>query len=208
MLTIRTFVRLIGLSLLVIASAGHSADMRKLPRDHGPVQLGMTVKEFKRATGVDPGAGPCEDCVSNQQVAQLGASSFSKLLDWFPDLAKGEASEAVPADVFFYRGKLEFILFSITGYDMAAVRKQFIRTLGNEFKRETFEKKCVYAAGETLTWSDLDTVITLTEYRDESGNQLDIKLADKVLNREAEIVREFAQHDTLKEIEKDSNCKK
>lgn len=177
----------------------------KLPRKYGPVSLAMSAKDFKRATGVDASA-ECEDCIANQNVAELEAAYFSKMLDWFPALARKEASEGVPATIFFYRGKLEFVLFTMTGYDYDVVKQSLVRTLGEGYRREQFARRCIYAGGESLIWSDNATTILLTEYRDKGGNQLELKLADKALLDEAEKIQEVHQQDLIKQLEKEGNC--
>ncbi len=195
----------VAVSLCCVMVAIAAPPLNKLPRKFGPVNLAMSAKEFKRTTGVEP-AGECEDCIDKQNVAELDATFFSRMLDWFPNLARKEASEAVPATVFFYRGKLEFVLFTMTGYDYQAVKQSLVRTLGESYRQERFPRRCIYAGGESLTWTDPVTTIVLTEYRDKTGNQLELKLADKALLEEAERIQDVHQQDLVKQLEKEGNC--
>jgi hypothetical protein len=182
-----------------------AADILKLPRQYGPLGLTMTTKEFTRVTGVEPGG--CEDCVPDQHVAELDASYFAKTLEAFPGVAKGATTEPAAPTVFFYRDKLEFLAFSIKGYDYDLVKRAVEGVLGAPHKREVFAKRCIYAGGETFSWSDSATVVTLTEYRDNGENELELKFADKRLLQDAELLQEFAQRDVIKDLEKENHCR-
>jgi hypothetical protein len=198
----RNFVALLLLAATLSAGA---AEVLTLPRKFGPLSLAMQAKEFKRATGVNP-AGQCADCVANQNVVELGNQFFSRTLDWFPSLARRELSEETTPTVFFFKDRLEFILFSFGRYDYAGIKAALIRVLGEDYQREEFPSRCLYAGGLTLTWSDVATIVTLTEYSEEGGKQLDLKLADRKLTEEAEKLQEIAQSDAIKELEQLEDC--
>jgi hypothetical protein len=176
-----------------------------LPRKFGPLVLGMPAAEFARVTGVDP-TGRCTDCLPQQNGGDVEPELVQPILDNFATLARfRKESDALPT-VFFYQGKLEFILLTLEQYHYSTVKAEFERMLGNKYKRENFPKKCIYSGGETLTWSDAATSIILTEYRDKSGNQLEVKFADRVLLEEAEKLQDIDQAAAIKKLEREGNC--
>jgi hypothetical protein len=194
-----------GLALCLAAALSVGADVAKLPREHGPLKLAMTIKEFKRATGL-ANFDACADCGPEQSVAELDMPYFAKALEWFPALARKQVTQEAAPTVFFYKGRLEFVLFTLLDYDYNGVRTELERVLGKNYKREIFQKTCIYAAGETYTWTDTATAISLTEYRDPSGTQLELKLADRQLLADAEKLQDAAQREAMQHIEKESNC--
>jgi hypothetical protein len=197
--------RLVALFLLAATLGASAAEVLTLPRKFGPLSLAMQAKEFKRATGADP-AGQCADCVANQNVVELGNQYFSRTLDWFPTLARRELSEETQPTVFFFKERLEFILFSFGRYDYAGIKAALTRVLGEDYKREEFPSRCLYAGGVTLTWSDVATTVSLTEYIEEGGKQLELKFADRKLTEEAERLQDVAQTDAIKELEQLEDC--
>lgn len=187
----------------VLCAAVFAADT--LPRKFGPIILGMPAAEFARITGVDP-AGRCADCLPQQNGGDVDPELVQPILDNFATLARfRKEADALPT-VFFYKDKLEFILLTLEQYHYSTVKAEFERILGNKYKRETFPKKCIYSGGETLTWSDAATSIVLTEYRDKSGNQLEVKFADRVLLDEAEKLQDIEQAQAVKKLEREGNC--
>ncbi len=176
-----------------------------LPRKFGPLVLGMPAAEFARVTGVDP-AGRCADCLPQQNGGDVEPELVQPILDSFATLKRfRKEADALPT-VFFYKNKLEFILLTLEQYHYTTVKAEFERILGDKFKRETFSKKCIYSGGETLTWSDAATSIVLTEYRDKSGNQLEVKFADRVLLEEAEQLQDTDQAEAIKKLEREGHC--
>ena len=176
-----------------------------LPRAFGALSLGMPAKEFAKITGVDP-AGRCADCLPQQNGGDVEPDLVKPVLDNFPSLSRfRKESDALPT-IFFYKDKLEFILLTLEQYHYTTVRAEFERILGSKYKRDVFAKKCIYAGGESLTWSDAATSIVLTEYRDKTGNQLEIKFADRALLEEAEKLQDIAQAEAIKKLEREGNC--
>jgi hypothetical protein len=194
------------LSVFAVASS-FAAELQSLPRKYGPLKLAMTLKEFKRATDVDA-AGQCFDCIKDQNTKELDAKYFAQILDDFPTIARGEASEDAQPTVFFYKGRLEFILLIVEQYDRATVLAALEQVLGKDYKRQVFPKKCIYAGGESFTWSDADTSIILTEYGDTTGSQLELKFADRQLLEEAESMQEAGRREITAELEEAAGCPK
>ncbi len=176
-----------------------------LPRRFGPLSLGMSAADFTKLTGVDP-AGRCADCLPQQNGGDVEPELVRPILDSFSTLARfRKETDALPT-IFFYKDKLEFILLTLAQYHYTTVKAEFERVLGKKFKRDVFQKKCIYSGGETLTWSDAATSIVLTEYRDPSGNQLEVKFADRLLLEEAEKLQDIEQAEALKKLEREGNC--
>ncbi len=176
-----------------------------LPRTFGPLVLGMPAAEFAKVTGVDP-AGRCADCLAQQNGGDVEPELVNPILKSFKTLARfRKDTDALPT-IFFYKDKLEFILLTFEQYHYTTVKAEFERMLGTQFKRESFPKKCIYSGGETLTWSDTTTSIILTEYRDASGNQLEVKFADRALLEEAEKLQDIEQKESIKKLERAGNC--
>ena len=97
-------------------------------------------------------------------------------------------------------------MLTLGQYHYTTVKAEFERVLGKQYKRDVFPKKCIYSGGETLTWSDAATSIVLTEYRDKSGNQLEVKFADRALLEEAETLQGIEQAEAIKKLEREGNC--
>jgi hypothetical protein len=191
----------IALSLVAIGAVSDEA----LPRKFGPINLAMPAAEFTRVTGVDP-AGRCADCLAQQNGGDVEPELVKPILDNFTTLGRfRNENDALPT-IFFYKNKLEFILISLEKYHYTTVKAEFERILGNKYKRTVFPKKCIYAGGESLTWSDAATAIVLTEYRDKSGNQLEVKFADRALLDEAEKLQDIEQAEAIKKLEREGNC--
>ena len=198
-----------NLFLFVFASTisfGTSAqEQTALPRTFGGLSLGMPAAQFAKVTGVDP-AGRCADCLPQQNGGDVESELIAPVLKSFSTLARfRKDTDALPT-VFFYKDKLEFILLTFEQYHFTTVKAEFERQLGSKFKRELFAKKCIYSGGESITWSDAATSIILTEYRDPSGNQLEVKFADRVLLEEAEKLQDVEQKETIKKLEREGNC--
>ena len=131
-----------------------------LPRKFGPLSLGMPAMEFTKVTGVDP-AGHCADCLAQQNGGDVEPELVKPILDSFTTVARfRKETDALPT-IFFYRDKLEFILITLERYHYTTVKAEFERMLGNKHKRAVFPKRCIYAGGESLTWSDSATSIVL-----------------------------------------------
>ena len=200
---------LLRFSLLIfswaISSVAFAAEPSTLPRSFGQLSLGMPAAEFAKITGVDP-TGRCSDCLPEQNGGDVEPELVNPVLKTFPTLARfRKESDALPT-IFFYKNKLEFILLTFEQYLFTTVKAEFERVLGGKFKRETFPKKCIYSGGESTTWSDATTSIVLTEYRDASGNQLEVKFADRALLEEAEKLQDIEQKETIKKLEREGNC--
>lgn len=176
-----------------------------LPRKFGALSLGMPAAEFAKITGVDP-AGRCADCIPEQNGGDVEPELAKPILDSFSSLARFRRDTDALPTIFFYKGKLEFILLTLERYHFTTVRAEFERLLGNKFKREVFPKRCIYSGGESITWSDAVTSIILTEYRDASGNQLEVKFADRALLEEAEKLQDIEQKESIKKLEREGNC--
>ena len=188
-----------------ISVSAFAAEPAALPRTFGQLRLGMPAAEFAKISGVDP-AGRCADCLPQQNGGDVEPELVTPVLKTFPSLTRfRKETDALPT-IFFYKGKLEFILLSFGQYHFTTVKAEFERLLGNSSKRETFPKKCIYAGGESLTWSDAETSIVLTEYRDASGNQLEVKLADRALLEEAEKLQDVEQKENIKKLEREGHC--
>lgn len=182
-----------------------AAESSNLPRAFGELSLGMPAAQFAKLTGVDP-AGRCADCLPQQNGGDVEPEMVKPVLDSFSTLTRfRKETDALPT-IFFYKDKLEFILLTFEQYHFTTVRAEFERALGNKFKHDVFPKKCIYAGGESLTWSDAATSIVLTEYRDTSGNQLEVKFADRALLEEAEKLQDIEQKETIKKLEREGNC--
>lgn len=191
------FASLVGLSAVFAADS--------LPRKFGSLSLGMPAAEFAKITGVDP-SGRCADCLPQQNGGDVEPELVKPVLDSFSTLARfRKDTDALPT-IFFYKDKLEFILLTFEQYHFSTVRAEFERTLGKQFKRELFPKRCIYSGGESITWSDATTSIVVTEYRDASGNQLEVKFADRALLEEAEKLQDIEQKETIKKLEREGNC--
>jgi hypothetical protein len=176
-----------------------------LPRRFGPLSVGMSAADFTQLTGVDP-AGRCADCLPQQNGGDVAPELVKPLLNSFSTLARfRKDTDALPT-IFFYKDKLEFVLLTLAQYHYTTVKAEFERVLGKKFKREVFKKNCIYSGGETLTWSDAATSIVLTEYRDPSGNQLEVKFADRLLLEEAEKLQDVEQAEAVKQLEREGNC--
>jgi hypothetical protein len=196
---------LIGIivATVVVATSTFAADT--LPRKFGSLSLGMPAAEFAKITGVDP-SGRCADCLAQQNGGDVEPEMVKPILESFSTLARfRKESDALPT-IFFYKDKLEFILLTFEQYHFTTVRAEFERILGKQFKRELFPKRCIYSGGESITWSDAVTSIILTEYRDASGNQLEVKFADHALLEEAEKLQDIEQKETIKKLEREGNC--
>ncbi len=194
---------LIVIAFGVVATAAIAADA--LPRRFGPLTLGMSAADFTKLTGVDP-TGRCADCLPQQNGGDVEPELVKPILDSFSTLARfRKESDALPT-IFFYKGKLEFILLALGQYHYTTVKAEFERILGNKYRRDVFPKKCIYSGGESLTWSDAATSIVLTEYRDPSGNQIEVKFADRALLEEAEKLQDIEQAEAIKKSEREGNC--
>jgi hypothetical protein len=199
---LRKFIELVVATLVVVTTT-FAADT--LPRKFGSLSLGMPAAEFAKITGVDP-SGRCADCLAQQNGGDVEPEMVKPVLDSFSTLARfRKESDALPT-IFFYKDKLEFILLTFEQYHFTTVRAEFERILGKQFKRELFPKRCIYSGGESITWSDAITSIILTEYRDASGNQLEVKFADRALLEEAEKLQDIEQKETIKKLEREGNC--
>ena len=197
----RNLIAVIALGALM--TTARAADT--LPRKFGPLSLGMAAAEFTKVTGVDP-AGRCPDCMAQQNGGDVEPELVKPILDSFATLARfRKETDALPT-IFFYKDKLEFILLTLRQYHYTTVKAEFERVLGKKYKRDVFPKKCIYSGGETLTWSDAATSIVLTEYRDKSGNQLEVKFADRALLEEAETLQGIEQAEAIKKLEREGNC--
>ena len=197
----RNLIAVIALGALMTTAL--AADT--LPRKFGPLSLGMAAAEFTKVTGVDP-AGRCLDCMAQQNGGDVEPELVKPILDSFATLARfRKETDALPT-IFFYKDKLEFILLTLGQYHYTTVKAEFERVLGKQYKRDVFPKKCIYSGGETLTWSDAATSIVLTEYRDKSGNQLEVKFADRALLEEAETLQGIEQAEAIKKLEREGNC--
>jgi hypothetical protein len=197
----RAFIACIFTSISVASAV--AAD--PLPRKFGALSLGMPAGEFAKITGVDP-AGRCADCLPQQNGGDVEPDLVIPVLNSFSTLARfHKETDALPT-IFFYKDKLEFILLTFERYHFTTIKAEFERILGNQFKRETFPKKCIYSGGESTTWSDAATLIILTEYRDATGNQLEVKIADRVLTEEAEKLQDIEQKENIKKLEREGNC--
>lgn len=194
-------------AIILSSIVGHAytAEILTLPRKFGALSLGMPSVEFARVTGVDPG-GRCPDCLPQQNGGDVEPELVAPLVSRFPTLIRYRRPVDALPTIFFYKDKLEFALITLEEYDYTAVKSDFERVLGKKYKRELFLKKCIYAGGETLTWSDAATSIVLTEYRDKSGNQLEIKFADRALLEEAEKLQDIEQKGNIAKLEKEGNC--
>lgn len=182
-----------------------AAESSNLPRAFGELSLGMPAAQFAKLTGVDP-AGRCADCLPQQNGGDVEPEMVKSVLDGFSTLTRfRKETDALPT-IFFYKDKLEFILLTFEQYHFSTVKAEFERLLGSKFKREIFPKRCIYSGGESITWSDAVTSIILTEYRDASGNQLEVKFADRALLEEAEKLQDIEQKETIKKLERDGNC--
>ncbi len=191
--------------LCSMANLAVAAELLTLPRKFGALSLGMPATEFARVTGVDPG-GRCADCLPQQNGGDVEPELVTPLVSRFATLIRyRRPNDALPT-IFFYKNRLEFALITLEEYDYAAVKSDFERVLGKKYKRDLFPKKCIYAGGESLTWSDVATAIILTEYRDKSGNQLEIKFADRALLEEAEKLQDIEQRESVSKLEKEGNC--
>jgi hypothetical protein len=176
-----------------------------LPRKFGPLSLGMAAADFAKMTGVDPG-GRCADCLPQQNGGDVEPELVKPVLDSFSTLARfHKETDALPT-IFFYKDKLEFILLTFERYHFTTIKAEFERILGSQFKREIFSKKCIYSGGESITWSDAMTSIVLTEYRDATGNQLEVKFADRSLLEEAEKLQDIEQKEAIRKLEREGNC--
>jgi hypothetical protein len=195
-----TVIAIIGGVTFLTAQAADT-----LPRKFGQLSLGMPAAEFAKVTGVDP-SGRCVDCLPQQNGGDVEPEMVKPILDTFTTLARfRKEADAMPT-IFFYKNKLEFILLMLEQYHYTTVKAEFERILGNQFKREVFAKKCIYSGGESITWSDATTSIVLTEYRDKSGNQLEVKFADRALLEEAEKLQDIEQAEAIKKLEREGNC--
>lgn len=165
----------------------------------------MPATEFAKITGVDP-SGRCADCLPQQNGGDVEPELVKPVLDSFSTLARfRKETDALPT-IFFYKDKLEFILLTFEQYHFTTVRAEFERILGKQFKRDVFPKRCIYSGGESITWSDAATSIVLTEYRDASGNQLEVKFADRALLEEAEKLQDIEQKEAIKKLEREGDC--
>lgn len=176
-----------------------------LPRKFGPLSLGMSGAEFAKVTGVDP-AGRCADCLPQQNGGDVEAELVRPILESFSTLARFRKETDTLPTIFFYKDRLEFILVALQQYHYTTVKAEFERILGKSYKRDVFPKKCIYLGGETLTWADAATSIILTEYRDKSGNHLEVKIADRALLEEAEKLQDIEQKESVKKLEREGNC--
>lgn len=188
---------------IIVAATAYAVET--LPRSFGKLSLGMAAAEFAKLTGVDP-SGRCADCLPQQNGGDVEPELAKPILDRFSTLARFRRDTDALPTIFFYKDKLEFILLTFEQYHFTTVRAEFERALGNKFKHDVFPKKCIYAGGESLTWSDAATSIVLTEYRDTSGNQLEVKFADRVLLEEAEKLQDIEHKETIKKLEREGNC--
>jgi len=197
----RNFMTAVALSTAMVAAFAADA----LPRKFGPISLGMPAAEFTAVTGLDP-AGRCADCLPQQNGGDVEPELVKPILNTFSTLSRfRKDSDALPT-IFFYKGRLEFILLALGQYHYTTVKAEFERILGNKYRRDVFPKQCIYSGGESLTWSDAVTSIVLTEYRDKSGNQIEVKFADRALLEEAEKLQDIEQADAIKKSEREGNC--
>lgn len=176
-----------------------------LPRKFGALSLGMAAADFAKLTGVDPG-GRCADCLPQQNGGDVEPELVKPVLDSFSTLARFQKETDALPTIFFYKGKLEFILLTFERYHFTTIQAEFERILGAQFKRETFPKRCIYSGGESITWSNATTLIILTEYRDATRNQLEVKFADRALMEEAEKLQDLEQKENIKKLEREGNC--
>jgi hypothetical protein len=196
--------RMIAAIVFSVAAIG-AVSQEALPRKFGPVSLGMPAVEFAKVTGVDP-AGRCADCLLQQNGGDVEPEVVKPILESFTTLARfRKETDALPT-VFFYKDKLEFILITLDRYHYTTVKAEFERMLGSKYKRAVFPKRCIYAGGESSTWSDSATSIVLTEYRDKTGNQLEVKFADRALLEEAEKLQDIEQAEAVKKLEREGKC--
>ena len=201
-----SFSKIIAVILLAIfANAAIAAEILTLPRKFGALSLGMPAAEFGNVTGVDPG-GRCADCLPLQNGGDVEPELVAPLISRFSTLIRYRRPADPLPTIFFYKDRLEFALIILEEYDYTAVKADFERVLGKKYKRDIFPKKCIYAGGESLTWSDAATTIVLTEYRDKTGNQLEVKFADRALLEEAERLQDVQEKENIAKLEKEGNC--
>jgi len=69
---------------------------KSLSRSLGPFVLGMTTKEFKKVTGIEPEY--CPRCDDNEEYADIDDARVAKLL--------GSKGNKAGMDAFFFKGRL------------------------------------------------------------------------------------------------------
>lgn len=200
---LRRFLLSLVFSAIIVNAL--AAEPTSLPRTFGRLSLGMPATEFAKVTGVDP-AGRCADCLPLQNGGDVESEIVKPVLDSFSTLARFHKETDVLPTIFFYKEKLEFILLTFERYQFTTIKAEFARILGPQFKRAIFAKTCIYSGGESITWSDATTSIILTEYRDATGNQLEVKFADRALLEEAEKLQDVEQKENIKKLEREGNC--
>jgi len=157
-------VTIMACQIVIIALASASvvaSDYRVLPRSHGAFTLGMSIDDFRSATGIQP--EPCLHCAKDELYANYPGQSpvgTSGVTAYSPGEGVNETNSVL---LFFMRGKLYRIETGENyGRDIHAVTKQYASIFGRPPK--TLKLK----SGITeYSWRDRQTVFYVVQ---EVGN--------------------------------------
>lgn len=173
----RAFHILLALNLLALSSAISAAS---LPRDAGSLTLAMTSSTFKKLTGIDA-TGTCASCVSGQQEIELSKEWSEKIIGAIdPALSSTEKTT-----VYFFQGKLEFILLFLNAQPEQALNRLKSRW-GAPSKTIQSAPKGICVRSTKYIWQNKNTELVLEALADsEITNELRLYLIDRPTNRRA-----------------------
>lgn len=137
---------LLCLTLTLFCSNLIAGGYTQLPRNIGPIEIGMSKAAFIRLTHVTP--EPCPICIKGESFATLDAEILNRL-------DAGDTG-GDGADFFFYNDKLYHIAAGTAIKDLFLAREEFEHMFGGPGK-ETRQKN----GSSVLLWEDTNTVITL-----------------------------------------------
>lgn len=173
----RAFQSFLALVLFGLSSAINAAS---LPRVAGDLMLAMPSSTFKQLTGLDS-MGTCASCVYGQQEIVLPKEWSVKIISSIdPALSSTEKTF-----VYFFRGKLEFILLFLSTHPEQALERLQSRW-GAPSKTFKSASKGICVGSTQYIWRDKKTELVLEALTDPDGaNELRLYLIDRATNRRA-----------------------
>lgn len=171
------------------------AEKQKLPRAYGPIYLGMSIEEFKKAVNKDPRDGWCATCAEGELLIELLISKEKgkkfNLLEaiTFPD---ANITYQLPAlqpefvECRFYKDKLYFIHMDGVKEIPEVVKNRYSKTLGKPLSDNAYSNGL-----SELVWKDDRTKLSVGYSTDSketiddiSIDYTDLKIAAQVPPRE------------------------
>lgn len=162
------------LGLLVAVTVG-AGSVTRIPRAFGALQLGMDGAEFARVTGVRI-VGTCASCVKDESTNDLPAAAAATFLN----VAAPGLSTSDSLHVFFYRGKLEALVVSLTdrpGVALSRLRAKF----GLPSKVWHLKARGDCGASDQYLWRDPATEVLLTSNGSGDDRESSISFRDRRL---------------------------